>query len=483
MSLKKLKKICCGLLASTGVLSSSQVLKAAEAAASSVVDQVKVENKSVEDLLTDEPGQNNGRDILPIGYSPVSPVVPFDLDKNIGEEEGFETERLSIEPLDDDSISSLLKMYDESVYHWMSGASRQGMKLNARRKLSSINPESPRGGKSLSFVVKEKTTHNPVGVITASIYPDGTAKYSYWLGKEHRGKGYAQESMIEFNRRVFANPMVRSVGIRVFDDNGPSLKLKDKMFKDLNTLYPNNLLSENVWHEKGINISHHLISKFTFDPQSDTFLGADQINLSKINYDDLVGALTYLLDQKVETKLPESAKTKLQNTLDSLKSGNLKLDNSSYIYIVSQIDSVTKKLAKSNGFVYMNAKQINGDSVFEISYVNDDGVEGVNDISSQSCFLLAKNILCGTSEKKVKIKSPAKNTTVSQELIALLDKDESKKILKVTVEKDKDGNEEIFIEKKSNENIGKSAEVAETKVEENLSPVVNESQETNKAQN
>ena len=131
----------------------------------------------------------------------------------------------------------------------------------------------------------------------------------------------------------------------------------------------------------------------------------------------------------------------------------------------------------------MNAKQINGDSVFEISYVNDDGVEGVNDISSQSCFLLAKNILCGTSEKKVKIKSPAKNTTVSQELIALLDKDESKKILKVTVEKDKDGNEEIFIEKKSNENIGKSAEVAETKVEENLSPVVNESQETNKAQN
>ena len=68
-------------------------------------------------------------------------------------------------------------------------------------------------------------------------------------------------------------------------------------------------------------------------------------------------------------------------------------------------------------------------------------------------------------------------------MIALLDKDESKKILKVTVEKDKDGNEEIFIEKKSNENIGKSAEVAETKVEENLSPVVNESQETNKAQN
>lgn len=466
MSFKKLKKLCIGLLTSAGVLSSSGMTKAAETnVVNNVVKNVQNESKDQNVLPDEEPGINNGRDILPVEYLPKEKIEAFDLTSGYGEEKGFQTERLSIEPLDDESLPTIINLYDDSVYKWMSTESKEGKKLNTRMKLSSISPVNPNGGYSFAFVIKEKESKKPVGVITASVYRGGIAKYSYWLGKEYRGKGYAQESMLEFNRRMFANENINTVGIRAYDDNEPSLKLKDKMFKDLHRLYPNNFLREHTKKEPGINITNHYISKFSFDPYTETSFVSGNIKMDRVNYDDLVYMLTYLLSEENAAKLPENVRSNLQIKLDNLKSGKLNLDNSSYIYIVSEFDSVTGKSVKPNGFVRMNAVSSEDDgSVFELSYIDDQGVEGTNELSSKSYFLLAKKILCGTKEQKLKIKLPDSPNTISKELSELLEKDPSNTILSIRVEKDAAGSEtSLYIEKKNSDNdSGSSSETKET---------------------
>ena len=496
MKFKKLKKICLGLLASAGAISPSGVAKAhGDNLVNNVVQKVKsakVEKDGLELATPNDLSKNNNsensssipnkevdldappapsgevqdlaaaptpKQMLPIEYIPKEKVEVYDLDYRFGEEKGFETERLSIEPLDKESLINIINLYDNSVYHYMSTESREGVPLNLRMILSSINPIEPVGGRSVVLVIKEKASKQPVGLITASVYRGGIAKYSYWLGKEFRGKGYAQETMLEFNRRMFANENINTVGIRAYDDNQPSLKLKDKMFKDLQSLYPNNLLREHTKKEPGINITHHYVSKFNFDPYTEISFVGENVKLDRVSYDDLVYMLKYLLSEESASKLPENVKNNLKTKLENLESGKLNLDNSSYIYVVSEFDPVTRKLVKPNGFIRMNAVNMNEkNSVFELSYIDDQGVEGVNELSSKSYFLLAKKILCGTQEQKLKIKLPEAPNEISKELTELLEKDPSNKILKIRVEKDAAGAEtSLYIEKKnSNSNDANS---------------------------
>lgn len=452
MKFKKLKKICLGLLSSAGVLSSSGITKAAETAVvNNVVTNVKNETAANNLKSDEETEKTTEREILPIDYIPKEKVEVFDLYCNNGEEKGFETENLTIEPLNDDSLSKLMKLYDESVYEWMTTESREGVKLNTRIKLSSINPTNPNGGNTYSLVVHQKTTKEPIGLITATVYRGGIAKYSYWLGKDFRGKGYAFEAMKEFNRRMFANEEIKTVGVRAYDDNKASLKLTRKFFDDLHQLYPNNVLIEHTKKENGRNISHHYLSKFTFDPAMETSFVSGNVKLDKVRYEDYMYMLKYLLSEENAKNLPEKMKEALKIKLDNLQSGKLSLDNSSSIYIVSEFDQVTGKMVKPNGFVSMTTiKDGENKGIFELSYVNDQGVEGVNELSSKSYFALAKKLLCGTKEQKLKIKLPGSSNEVSKELTELLEKDPSNKILKIRVEKDAAGSEtSLYIEKKN----------------------------------
>ena len=454
MNFKKVKKLFCGLLASAGILSTAGVSKAADAAAHAVVENNDVSNGNADTLknnpLTEEPGINNGRDIIPISYEPTTEIPAFD----VISPENFETDRLSIENFTDDCVKPILDLYDESVFKWMAEEGRNGATLTTTHKIASIFPHAPQGGGALTFVVKEKTTKKPIGVITASIYHDGTAKFSYWLGEQFRGKGYGGEALNAFGSRLFALPYIRSVGVRCFDDNVRSLKLKDGLFKKLNELYENNFLIESIGHEKGVNISHHFISKFAFDPEQTLLLADGKIRLDKVNYVDLLNAFNYLLSEKNKAQLPENVKENLKIKLKNLKSGDLKFDNSTYFYVVTEQDA---KLSKSAGFVSMNTcdQKEDGVCIFEVSYVDDEGKESNEGVAAKSCFLLAKSVLCGSTEKKVRIKLQKGNTSLSKEITHLLESDPSQKILKVNVEKDSEGNESLFIEKKVN-NVGRS---------------------------
>lgn len=135
--------------------------------------------------------------------------------------EKIETERLILEELSTTHTKSIYDLIISSGDLHKSTHIPEGYTLDEATEWVKEKSQQP-----YFFVIIDKVSGQPVGLISAIDFdlPSRNAEIGFWLGKEFRGNGFANEALRSFIDTMFDLTDIQKIFARVFSDNKASIK-------------------------------------------------------------------------------------------------------------------------------------------------------------------------------------------------------------------------------------------------------------------
>jgi [ribosomal protein S5]-alanine N-acetyltransferase len=144
----------------------------------------------------------------------------------------LETDRLILRDLEEKDASEFVKQGNDKEINYFNWYLPYPLTLAKAKKIikkRSVEQKGHRWLYELGIFLKENEKF--VGIV--SLYdvskPENKAKLGYWIGKEHRKKGYVGEAVKEIIRFAFQDLKLNKISAKTMEDNEKSMKLLKKL--------------------------------------------------------------------------------------------------------------------------------------------------------------------------------------------------------------------------------------------------------------
>ena len=145
--------------------------------------------------------------------------------------QSFETNRLILQPKSESDLQTLANyLLDKDVTKFLDvTTAEKGFETREEALQFLKNKENSQITSCVDLTIILKSSHLPIGQLSAMFFGDKIVSFSYWLGKDFWNRGYASEACFELCNKVFNADDVRVVSIYCFAENKPSYKLACKI--------------------------------------------------------------------------------------------------------------------------------------------------------------------------------------------------------------------------------------------------------------